>query len=108
MAEESDPFQHTRMTLGEHLRELRTRLFRSVLALFVSFFVCWFFYERIYDFVEGPMIEILETKDAEKRKEYEALLAEDRATDPGVPRTKYFRTDDPEDTRLWPEYTVPT
>jgi sec-independent protein translocase protein TatC len=108
MAEPEDPFQHTRMTLGEHLRELRTRLFRSVLALFVSFTVCWFFYDRIYDFVEAPMVRILRDIDAEQRLKYEAKLAEDRKAEPDAPRTRYFVNDDPADNRLQPEFTLPT
>jgi sec-independent protein translocase protein TatC len=108
MAEESDPFRHTRMTLGEHLRELRTRLFRSVLALFIAFIGCWFAYEPLFHFVTRPMIEILEKIDAEKRAEYEARLAEEQAADPSVRRSKYFRSDDPEEKRLHRERTVPT
>ena len=38
MAEvDDDPFAHTRMTLGEHLEELRKRVFRGVLALAICF-----------------------------------------------------------------------
>ena len=108
MAEQQDPFQHTRMTLGEHLRELRTRLFRSVLALVGSFLVCWFFYPQIFDVVEAPMLKVLTEVDADQRAKYEKLLAEERRVDPAVPRTKYFRSEDPTRTELLPELTVPT
>jgi Sec-independent protein secretion pathway component TatC len=34
---EEDPFAHTRMTLGEHLDELRKRLVRGLLAVTIAF-----------------------------------------------------------------------
>jgi sec-independent protein translocase protein TatC len=108
MAEPADPFQHTRMTLGEHLKELRTRLFRGVLALVVAFAVCWFFYERVTDVVLWPMYDVLAKVDQDQREKFAKLLEEERALDPSVPRTKYFASEDPADTTLKPELTVPS
>src|SRR5687768_16308650 len=100
MTEPPDPFQHTRMTLGEHLRELRTRLFRGVLALVVSFAVCRFFYPHIFHVVEAPMIAVLDRVDLEQREKFEERLARERELDPSVPRTKYFLREDPADNEL--------
>lgn len=106
MAEERDPFEHTRMSLGEHLRELRTRLFRSVIAVVVAFCVAFYFYDPIFDVVAKPMNDVLAEVDLDQRNKYEALLVEDRKTAPDTPRTKYFLLDDAADNRLLPELTV--
>jgi len=42
------------MALSDHLRELRARLIRSVLALVVAFIVLLFFYNPLLDIVLGP------------------------------------------------------
>src|SRR4051794_15809192 len=43
-----------RMTLTEHLRELRRRLFVSILAIFVGFIVGWMFYDNISHLLIDP------------------------------------------------------
>lgn len=43
-----------RMAVSDHLRELRARLVRSVLALLVAFGVALFFYDQLLDLVLGP------------------------------------------------------
>ncbi len=42
------------MTLIEHLRELRTRLIRSVLAVVIAAIVVYMFNSRIFDFLSEP------------------------------------------------------
>jgi len=46
-----------RMTLVEHLRELRQRLFIAVAAILVGTIVAFIFRQYIYDFVFQPLIE---------------------------------------------------
>lgn len=106
MAEDEDPFQHTRMSLGDHLRELRTRLFRGAIAVVVAFCVAFSFYDPIFDIVARPMNDVLAEVDLEQRAKYEALLLEERATAPDTPRTKYFVVEDPADNRLQDQFTV--
>ncbi len=43
------------MSFLEHLDELRSRLVRSFLFVLVAFFFCWFFSDRIYNFLAVPV-----------------------------------------------------
>ncbi|HET7327357.1 MAG TPA: twin-arginine translocase subunit TatC [Nocardioidaceae bacterium] len=43
-----------RMSLIEHLRELRNRLFKSVLAIIVGLVVGWIFYDQLFDLLQEP------------------------------------------------------
>lgn len=49
-----DPFESTRMSLGEHLEELRSRLVRSAAVFVVAFVFAWVFRVEIAEFVRGP------------------------------------------------------
>lgn len=51
----SAPSPDGQMTLTEHLRELRTRLFVSVCAVVVGFVVAWVFYQEIYNLLRHPL-----------------------------------------------------
>ncbi len=42
-----------------HLLELRTRILRSIVVVFVSFFPVYYFSDEIFDFVTGPMRDAL-------------------------------------------------
>lgn len=44
-----------RMTLMQHLEELRNRIVRSLIAIVVTFAFCWIFVERIADFLARPI-----------------------------------------------------
>ncbi|MFL6334196.1 MAG: twin-arginine translocase subunit TatC [Pyrinomonadaceae bacterium] len=43
------------MSFLEHLDELRRRLIRSVIFIFVALILCWFVSDRIYNFLAAPM-----------------------------------------------------
>lgn len=45
-----------RMTIWEHLAELRTRLIRCVIAITLGATVTWIFYERILEFLMRPYL----------------------------------------------------
>jgi Tat protein translocase TatC len=83
---EGDPFESTRMTLGEHLDELRSRLFRGAVALAVAFSVCWAFYERVADVVQRPFDRAAVMINDHER----ARVEEHLAAHADVPRGKYF------------------
>jgi sec-independent protein translocase protein TatC len=44
-----------RMSLMEHLEELRKRLIWSVLAVGIAFIPCWAYYRQIYHFLVAPL-----------------------------------------------------
>lgn len=44
-----------RMAFLDHLDELRKRLVRSVIYLFVAFLACLFFYDKIYELIARPI-----------------------------------------------------
>lgn len=101
-AEEERGLETTRMSLGEHLRELRKRLFRGVLALVIAFFVGWYYYEPISEVLLSPLRETTESVNASQVEKYEKILAED----PSIPRARFFRNAaDPTDKTLWPNLT---
>ncbi|MEE8294559.1 MAG: twin-arginine translocase subunit TatC [Sphingomonadales bacterium] len=50
----------TKAPLMEHLLELRSRLIKSFLALFLAFGVCYYFSDEIYNFLVRPLYEALE------------------------------------------------
>jgi sec-independent protein translocase protein TatC len=50
-----------RMTLMEHLAELRRRLIISILAIALGAAVAWFFYDQIFEFMIKPYCTALET-----------------------------------------------
>lgn len=51
------------MSFLEHLDELRTRLVRIAVFIMIAFGVCWAFSDRIYDFLQKPVVTaMLEAK----------------------------------------------
>ncbi len=44
-----------RMTFTEHLAELRTRLVRSGIALFIGFVVCYVFSDQLFNLLRAPL-----------------------------------------------------
>ncbi len=48
------------MSLLEHLEELRRRLIRSAISLVVGFFVAYGFHEKIYGFMQAPIVQALQ------------------------------------------------
>ncbi len=49
----------TRMSLMDHLEELRSRLMWAIATLAVAFFPCWYFVDEIFAFLQRPIIKLL-------------------------------------------------
>lgn len=91
--DEQDPFAGTRMTLGEHIEELRTRLLRSGIALALVFVGSYLFVNPIARFVMAPHGWAVDWLNADLVELYEARLA----ADPSLERGEFF---DPPDSQL--------
>lgn len=88
--------EQKRMTLGEHLDELRRRLFYSVLALAVCFGVAWNYRDHLTNLVMWPWQDAVERINADQITAAELYLVEH----PEVPRSRFFLGDDPANTEL--------
>ena len=99
----ADPFEGTRMSLGDHLDELRKRLFRGVVAVAVMFLIGWAFYEQLGAVALRPMHQALARINAAQVEKLEEQLAED----PALPRSLFFTSDDPANHELRERYAVP-
>ena len=62
-----------KMPLLDHLIELRSRLLRCVIALFVAFIVCFYFADHLYAFLVQPLANILAEKGLDRRMIFTAL-----------------------------------
>lgn len=47
------------MSFLEHLEELRRRLFRAAIGVAIAFFVCFYYADAIYGFMERPLVAVL-------------------------------------------------
>jgi len=61
------------MPLLDHLVELRTRLLKSVIAILLLFFVCYYYSPQIYDFLVAPLADVLEDMGGQRRLIFTAL-----------------------------------
>jgi len=84
---QDDPVESSRMSLGAHLDELRRRLLRSTVALFVTFFACWTFHQPLMEIVLDPLERTVTWLNEDLFDLYERRLAED----PELSREAYFR-----------------
>ena len=57
----------------EHLTELRSRLVKSIIYLFIFFIVCYFFAENIYSFLVAPYAEAVKDDGINRRMIFTAL-----------------------------------
>jgi sec-independent protein translocase protein TatC len=83
-----DELESTRMTLGEHLEELRRRLFKSVLVLVLAFAFAWTFREDVAQAMLWPFRTAAQQINAELRARADAALA----ADPTLPLKHEFKT----------------
>jgi Sec-independent protein secretion pathway component TatC len=82
-----DPVEGSRMSLGAHLDELRSRLVRAGLGLTLAFVACWVFHQEIAEIVLQPLERTVSWLNEDLVELYETRLAED----PTLLREEYFR-----------------
>jgi sec-independent protein translocase protein TatC len=68
-----DELDNKRMTMLEHLVELRQRLVWSFVSIILLFCVCYYFSEEIYGFLVQPLADILSERDGNRRLIFTAL-----------------------------------
>jgi sec-independent protein translocase protein TatC len=71
--DEEDPIDDKPMPLLDHLIELRRRLMWSMLALGLTFFVCYYFSNQIYSFLAQPLATILEQRGQDRKMIFTSL-----------------------------------
>ena len=65
----SDASDASKMPLLDHLIELRQRLLYCAIALLVTFLICFYFAQNLFDFLVNPLAEILlEDGDDDRRR----------------------------------------
>ena len=57
----------------EHLTELRSRLLKSIIYLFIFFLISYFFAENIYNFLLSPYAEAVKENELDRRMIFTAL-----------------------------------
>jgi sec-independent protein translocase protein TatC len=57
--DEAENAEDVKMSLTEHLMELRKRLVRSIIALLIGFGVCYYFKDYIFDIITRPLTQVL-------------------------------------------------
>jgi sec-independent protein translocase protein TatC len=72
LSAEFDP-DHYRMTIGEHLEELRTRLIRALLGTLVVFIVCCIWGNQVLLWFCRPMYSVLEEKGLNTQLRYDTI-----------------------------------
>ena len=60
-------------TIGEHLVELRSRILKCIIFLFITFIGCYFFADNIYDFLVTPDAEAVKNDNIDRRLIFTAL-----------------------------------
>jgi sec-independent protein translocase protein TatC len=96
MAARADDLEHTRMTLGGHLEELRRRVTRSLVALILALVVAWAFKEEVLQHVMWPWRTAVQRINADLVVRSQAELE----LHPEKLREEYFLSNDPADLRL--------
>lgn len=90
------PVEESRMSLGDHLDELRSRLMKGLVGVVLAFVVGWTFKDQVYDIVAEPYHRAVTWLNEDMVARYETRLADD----PTLARTEFFLSADPSDQRL--------
>src|SRR4051794_19402193 len=80
-----DLFEHTKMTFGEHLDELRAALFKAIFALVIGILIALTFAGKVVEYVQVPLKAALENyyNRVENNKLRQNLIKDAEAGKPG-------------------------
>jgi sec-independent protein translocase protein TatC len=80
-----DLFEHTKMTFGEHLDELRVSLFKAIFALVIGVLIALTFAGKVVEYVQVPLKAALENyyNRVENNKLRQNLIKDTEAGKPG-------------------------
>jgi len=70
---ENDGLDDRKMSLIEHLTELRQRLIYAAIAFVVVFLVCFYFANDFFNFLVAPLADVWQTSDHQRRLIYTAM-----------------------------------
>lgn len=59
--EDEEAARFPRMGFLDHLDELRSRIFKMILAILISIIICWNFVDQVWVLLQGPAMKMLET-----------------------------------------------
>ena len=62
-----------KITVSEHLIELRSRLIKSILFLIIAFIICYIFSDKIYNFLVDPYAQAVKNDGNDRRLIFTAL-----------------------------------
>lgn len=68
-----DELEASRAPFMEHLEELRWRLWRAVVGVFIASVVCYIFHKEIYQFLTKPLIDVLQAKNLPTSLKYRTV-----------------------------------
>lgn len=100
---EEAQLEGSRMTLAEHLEELRTRLIRSAIAVVVGLGIGWAIHTDLASVVLWPYDRAVVWLEGDLVKMYD----EEIAGDEDLTWKDYFTSADPRDRELLPQYRIP-
>lgn len=78
---DQDPQRASAMPLGDHLRELRSRLLKAGIAIAIGMVIGWIYYTEIFTWLSAPFADVVAQAQAEGR---EVTLALTGVADPFI------------------------
>ncbi|HIG87252.1 MAG TPA: twin-arginine translocase subunit TatC [Planctomycetes bacterium] len=102
--DDEQDIEASRMTLGEHLEELRSRLFRSVVVLVLVFSVVYAWRFDVFSIIQGPHQKAMVMLNEARAEHFHGLIQEQQAAGQEVDPSIWFEEGYPEAKVLTPSY----
>jgi sec-independent protein translocase protein TatC len=56
---QNEPEQMPSMSFLEHLEELRTRIFHTLVAVAIGMGICWWYHQALFGYMQRPILDVL-------------------------------------------------